>query len=60
MNGIGVGTSVGLGAIIGMGIVNTSVQTIEFVSTFIFYGFVSGLLFEGYRMALRDWNPFRR
>ena len=51
MNGIGIGTSVGLGAIIGLGIVSSGGPTIEYVATFVFYGFWSGLIFEAYRFA---------
>jgi hypothetical protein len=60
INGLGVGTSVGLGAIIGLGIMAPGVATIEFVSTFMFYGFVSGVIFEAYRLAFSWKHPFRR
>ena len=60
MNGIGIGTSVGLGALIGLGIVNPGVQVIEYVATFGFYGLVSGFLFELYRFAFTWKHPFRR
>jgi hypothetical protein len=60
MNGLGIGTSVGLGALIGLGIVAPSAPVIEYVATFAFYGFVSGMLFEMYRFAFTWKHPFRR
>ena len=60
MNGIGVGTSVGLGAIIGLGIVAPSAPTVEYIATFGFYGFWSGLIFEVWRFALSWKHPFQR
>jgi hypothetical protein len=59
INGIGVGTSVGLGALIGLGIVSPGAATIEFVTTFAFYGFVSGVIFEAYKFAFSWRRPFR-
>ncbi len=60
MNGIGIGTSVGLGALIGLGIVDPNVEVMEYVATFAFYGIMSGLLFELYRFAFTWRHPFRR
>ena len=60
MNGIGIGTSVGLGALIGLGIVQPSSQVIEYVATGAFYGVVTGFLFELYRFAFTWKHPFRR
>jgi len=57
MNGFGVGTSVGLGALIGLGIVQPGVQIIEYVSTFAFYGLLSGFVFHFWQIALKDWKP---
>jgi len=60
MNGIGVGTTVGLGAIIGLGIVAPAAPVIEYIATFVFYGFWAGLIFEAYRFAFSWKHPFRR
>jgi hypothetical protein len=60
MNGFGIGTTVGLGTIIGLGIVNPGAQTIEYVATFMFYGLLTGGLFELYRWAFSWKHPFRR
>lgn len=59
MNGLGVGASVGLGAIIGLSLVSPGGALIEYVATFGFYGFLTGLLFELYRFALTWKHPFR-
>jgi hypothetical protein len=60
MNGLGIGSSVGLGTIIGLGIVAPDASVIEYVATFAFYGFMTGLLFELYRFAFTYRHPFRR
>jgi hypothetical protein len=60
MNGIGIGTSVGLGAIIGMGIISPGAQVVEYVATFAFYGMLSGIIFELYRFAFTYQRPFKR
>ena len=52
VNGIGIGSSVGMGAMIGLGLVAPGAQLVEYVTTFAFFGFWSGLLFEAYRFAL--------
>ena len=57
MNGIGVGTAVGLGCIVALGIVGGSASVIEYVATFSFYGVVTGFIVEMWRMALKDWKP---
>jgi hypothetical protein len=57
INGIGVGTAVGLGAIIGLGIVGSSAAIAEYVATFVFYGFMSGLAFHLWKLALSGWKP---
>lgn len=53
MNGIGVGTSVGLGCIIGLGLVAPSAPLMEYVATFVVYGILSGLTFETFRFIFR-------
>lgn len=60
MSGIGIGTSVGLGAMIAAGIVAPSVDVVEYIATFFFYGFMSGLIFEVYRFAFTWKHPFSR
>jgi hypothetical protein len=60
MNGLGIGTTVGLGTIIGVGIVAPQAAVVEYIATFAFYGFISGLLFELYRFAFSYRHPFRR
>ena len=57
VNGIGIGTTVGLGTLIGLGIVAPGTEVIEYVATFLFYGLMSGFIFEAYRFALRGWKP---
>jgi len=57
MNGIGVGTAVGLGTIIGLGIVAPSADTSEYLATFLFYGFMSGLIFHVWKVATQGWKP---
>ena len=59
MNGIGIGASVGFGAMIGLGLVSPDAQLEEYVTTFAFFGIWSGLIFETYRFALSK-NPFAR
>ncbi len=56
MNGIGIGTSVGLGALIGLGLVAPNAQLVEYVLTFAFWGITAGAAFEGVRM-LFFWKP---
>jgi hypothetical protein len=60
VNGLGIGTTVGLGALIGLGIVAPGAQIIEYLATFAFYGMISGLLFELYRFAFTFKRPFSR
>ena len=60
MSGLGIGTSVGLGAMIGAGLVAPGVDVVEYIATFAFYGFMSGLIFEVYRFALTWKHPFSR
>ena len=60
MSGIGIGTSVGLGAMIGAGIVAPNADVIEYITTFAFYGFISGFIFESYRLAFTYKHPFSR
>ena len=57
MNGIGVGISVGLGTIIALGIVAGNAPLVEYVTTFAFYGLMSGFIFHLYQWALKDWKP---
>ncbi len=44
---------------IGLGLVAPGCELIEYVATFFFFGFWSGMLFEVYRFALRK-SPFAR
>lgn len=60
MNGVGIGTSVGLGTMIGLGIVAPSAEVIEYVTTFAFYGLMTGFLFELYRFAFSYGRPSSR
>jgi hypothetical protein len=60
INGVGVGTSVGLGLLIGMRIVVPDMATIEVVTSFVFYGGMTGLIFELYKFAFSWRHPFRR
>ena len=60
INGVGVGTSVGLGILIGMRIVVPDMATIEVVTSFVFYGGMTGLIFELYKFAFSWKHPFRR
>jgi hypothetical protein len=60
MNGLGIGTTVGLGTLIGLGIVAPNVPPVEYVATFLFYGLMSGLLFEIYRFAFSYRRPLGR
>ena len=57
MNGIGIGTSVGLGCLIGLFIVAPGMAVEEVLATFFFYGLMSGLLFELYRFAFHYRRP---
>ncbi len=57
MNGVGVGTAVGLGTIIGLGIVAPTAEVTEYAATFLFYGFMSGLAFHLWKLALSGWKP---
>lgn len=57
MNGIGVGTSVGLGVIIGLGIVSPGAEVIEYVTTFLVYGVITGFVFHAWQWALQGWKP---
>ena len=56
MNGFGVGSVVGLGTLIGLGLVSPGAPLAEYISTFVFYGFCAGVLAEVVRFAL----TFRR
>jgi hypothetical protein len=60
MNGLGVGLAVGLGTVIGLRLVAPSVDVSEGITTLVFYGGISGFLFEIYRLALSWRHPFRR
>ena len=60
MNGLGIGVTVGLGALIGSGIVAPGAQVVEYLATFVFYGLMSGLIFELYRFAITYKRPFSR
>jgi hypothetical protein len=60
MNGVGIGTSVGLGCVIALGIVAPDARIIAYFTHFLFYGGLSGFIFEMYRMAFAARHPFRR
>jgi hypothetical protein len=60
MNAIGVGTAVGLGCIIALGIVAPAAPIIAYVTHFFFYGGLSAFIFEMYRIAFTAKHPFRR
>ena len=61
MNSVGIGTVVGLGSIIGLGIVARGSDLTEYLTTFAFYGFFAGFLYELYSIALRGISSsFRR
>lgn len=60
MNGLGVGTSVGLGALIGLGIVAPGADIAEYVATAAFYGMLTGIVFELYSFAFGYQRPFKR
>lgn len=60
MNGIGVGTAVGLGTMIALGIVSGGGAAIEYIVTFAFYGGFAGAIFEVYRFAFQNLGPSRR
>lgn len=60
MNGAGVGISVGLGTMIGLGIVAPDASAQAFVATFVFYGGITGMLFELFRFAFTYKAPFGR
>ncbi len=60
MNGVGIGSSVGLGTMIGLGLVAPGCELSEYVTTFVFFGFWSGMLFEVYRFVLGWKHPFAR
>ena len=60
INGLGIGTTVALGTLIGLGIVAPGFGLDEAFATMVFYGGISGLLFELYRFAF-TWNrPAKR
>ncbi len=60
MNAVGIGTTVGLAATIGLGLVAPGAQLSEYVATSAFFGIWSGLLFEAYRFAFSPKPPFSR
>ena len=60
MNGVGIGTSVGLGVMIGGLLTVPDAPIVECVGAFVFYALLSGGLFELYRFAFTWKHPFRR
>jgi hypothetical protein len=56
MNGVGVGVSVGLGALIGLLLVAPDVSLVEYLTTTVFFHVFGFSLFEGVRM-LFFWKP---
>ena len=60
MSSVGIGTSVGLGAMIGGLLGAPRVAAAEYIGTFVFYGFASGCLFELCRLAFTSTRSFHR
>jgi hypothetical protein len=60
MSGLGIGTSVGLGALIGAELGAPGASVAEYIATFFFYAILSGGLFELYRFAFTWKHPFSR
>ena len=60
MTGLGIGTSVGLGVLIGAELGAPGAPMAEYIAAFLFYAFLSGGLFELYRFALTWKHPFKR
>ena len=60
VNGIGIGTATGLGAIIGIRLGMPTANFFEYIASFAFYAFMSGGLFELYRVALNGRLPLSR
>lgn len=60
MSGLGIGTSVGLGALIGAMLRAPGASTAEYIATLLFYGLLSGGIFELYRFAFTWKHPFSR
>jgi hypothetical protein len=56
MNGFGIGTSVGSGAIIGLGLVAPGAPLLAYALTFLFYGALGGSAFELVRLIF-FWKP---
>lgn len=52
MNGFGIGTVVALGIAIAVGLRSPDIQGTEVIITVVFWSFLSGLIFEAYRIAL--------
>ena len=60
MSGLGIGTSVGLGVLIGAELTSPGGPVVEYFAGFFFYALLSGGLFELYRWAFNWKHPFRR
>ena len=60
MSGLGIGTSVGLGVMIGGMLGAPDAPLPECAAAFIFYALLSGGLFELYRWAINWKHPFSR
>lgn len=57
MNGIGIGLVVAVGCLIGLRVVAPAMDIGEVLVTLLFYGALTGLLFELYRFALGHRQP---
>lgn len=65
MNGLGVGSAVGLGVVIGSFLINGGyLPPLAVIMFFLFYGGLAGLIFWAYKWALHDvhvqFPPWRR
>lgn len=60
MNGVGIGTAVGLGVMIGGISTAPNPPVVECVGAFVFYALLTGGLFELYRWAFTWKHPFSR
>lgn len=61
MNGLSVGSTVGVGTVIATLVSGIYLPPIEVVACFLFYGLVAGLIFEVYKWALQGvrFPPWR-
>jgi hypothetical protein len=60
VNGLGVGTTVSLGVLLGFALfAPADFPRAEMAVTILFWGFITGLIFEAYRFAFTWKHPFR-